>query len=127
MNIYVGNLSYNTTEEGLKGLFEQHGTVETARVITDKITGRSRGFGFISMPNDEEGAQAVEALNNFEYDGRALRVSQANNKEGGDAPHHGGPRSFGGGGYGRGGDRGGRGGDRGGRGGFGGRDRGPRY
>ncbi len=108
MNIYVGNLSYTTTEDGLKSLFEQHGTVDSVRVITDKITNKSRGFGFVSMPNDDEGARALEALNNFDYEGRALKVSQANNP--GENPNHsGGPRPYG---QGRpsGGDRGGRGG-----------------
>ena len=109
MNIYVGNLSYTTTEEGLKALFEQHGTVESVRVITDKITNKSRGFGFVSMPNDDEGARALEALNNFDYEGRALKVSQANNP--GENPNHsGGPRPYGQGRPGSGGDRGGRGG-----------------
>ena len=99
MNIYVGNLSYTTTEEGLKVLFEEHGTVDSVRVITDKITGKSRGFGFVSMNNDEEGNRAIQALNNFEYEGRTLTVSQANNP--GDRPHNeGGPRSYGQGGRG---------------------------
>ena len=111
MNIYVGNLSYTTTQDGLKELFEQHGTVESSRVITDKMTGRSRGFGFVMMPNDEEASRALQALNNFEFEGRMLKVSEANSpQEGGE--RHGGPR-----GGGRGGDRGG---DRGG-------SRGPRF
>ncbi len=112
MNIYVGNLSYTTTEDGLKTLFEAHGTVESSRIITDKITGKSRGFGFVSMTNDEEGNNAIQALNNFEYEGRTLTVSQANNP--GDRPHReGGPRHYGQGGRGgfsRGGGQGGRGG-----------------
>ena len=120
MNIYVGNLSYSTTEEGLKALFEAHGAVESVRIITDKITGKSRGFGFVSMTNDDEGTNAVQALNNFEYEGRTLTVSQANNP--GDRPRReGGPRSYGQGGgsrggFSRGGGQGGRGGrfDRGG-------------
>lgn len=118
MNIYVGNLSYSTTEEGLKVLFEAHGTVESVRIITDKITGKSRGFGFVSMTNDDEGTNAIQALNNFEYESRTLTVSQANNP--GDRPprREGGPRSYGqGGGGSRGGfSRGGsQGGGRGGR------------
>ncbi len=78
MNIYVGNLSYGATEEGVRGLFEAHGAVESVRIMTDKFTGKPRGFCFVSMPNDQEATQAIEALNNYELDGRALRVSQAN-------------------------------------------------
>jgi RNA recognition motif-containing protein len=81
MNIYVGNLPYTTTQESLQGLFEEHGTVESVRVITDKITNKSRGFAFVSMPNDDEGARAIQALNNFELEGRSLKVSQANNPQ----------------------------------------------
>lgn len=105
MNIYVGNLSYTTTQDTLKALFEQHGTVESVRVITDKMTGRSRGFGFVMMANDEEGARALQALNNFEFEGRMLKVSEANSpQEGGERS---GPRGGGRPGGDRGGDRGG--------------------
>lgn len=79
-NIYVGNLSYNSTDEGLRSLFEQYGEVDSARIITDRETGRSRGFGFVEM--DSEGADsAIEALNGFELDGRALRVNEARPRE----------------------------------------------
>ncbi len=102
MNIYVGNLSYNTDDVALRGAFEAYGTVASAQVITDRETGRSRGFGFVEMPNDEQARAAIAALNGQELDGRKLNVNEAR------------PRTDLGGG-GRGGDRGGRGGDRGGR------------
>lgn len=78
MNIYVGNLSYQATEEGIRGLFEQYGAVESVRVMSDKFTGKPRGFCFVSMVNDNEATAAIDALNNYEFEGRALRVSQAN-------------------------------------------------
>jgi RNA recognition motif-containing protein len=79
-NIYVGNLSYNSNEQGLSELFEQYGTVHSAKVIEDRETGRSRGFGFVEM--DAEGAAAaIEALNGAELDGRALRVNEARPRE----------------------------------------------
>ena len=81
MNIYVGNLSWNTDNRQLTDLFSQHGTVDTARVLTDRETGRSRGFGFVEMPNDDEARAAIEALNGFEYDGRALKVNEARPRE----------------------------------------------
>ncbi len=77
MKIYVGNLSYNTTEEGLRSKFEEFGAVEEAAVVTDRYTGRSRGFGFVTMPNDEEAKAAIEALNEKELDGRTLKVNEA--------------------------------------------------
>jgi RNA recognition motif-containing protein len=79
-NIYVGNLSFNTTEETMRGLFEQYGEVLSARVITDRMTGRSRGFGFVEMENDGADA-AIEALNGVEFEGRALRVNEARPRE----------------------------------------------
>ncbi|MGD8564447.1 MAG: RNA-binding protein [Desulfarculaceae bacterium] len=79
-NIYVGNLSYNSTEEDLRGLFEQYGDVQSAKVITDRDTGRSRGFGFVEMENDAADA-AINALNGSELDGRALRVNEARPRE----------------------------------------------
>lgn len=81
MNIYVGNLSWNTDNRQLTDLFSQHGTVDTARVLTDRETGRSRGFGFVEMPNDDEARAAIEALNGFEHDGRALKVNEARPRE----------------------------------------------
>ena len=79
-NVYVGNLSFDTTEEGLRSLFEQHGTVESAKIITDRDTGRSRGFGFVEM--DTAGADAaIGALNGTNLDGRDLRVNEAKPRE----------------------------------------------
>ena len=78
--IYVGNLSWNTENEGLESLFSQYGNVVSAKVITDRETGRSRGFGFIEMSNGDEAAAAIEALNNYEHDGRNLRVNEAEDK-----------------------------------------------
>ncbi len=95
MNIYVGNLSYNTTSDSLNQLFSEYGNVNSARVIMDRETGRSKGFGFVEMENDDDAKQALEALNNYDFDGRALRVNEAQPRE---------PRSYGGD---RGGNRGG--------------------
>lgn len=80
MNIFVGNLSYSTTEDGIRSFFEANGAVESVRVITDRETGRSRGFGFVEMPNDEEALAAIEAMNGQELDGRPLRVNEAKPK-----------------------------------------------
>ena len=123
MNIYVGNLAYDATEEQLQEMFAEFGQVESASVVLDRVTGRSRGFGFVQMPDDAEGTKAIEELNDKEINGRALRVSQARPKT--SRPRHdgGGGRGGGGrGGYGGGGG-GGRGGNRGGGGGGGGRGR----
>ncbi len=117
-NIYVGNLVWETTSDDLYQLFQQYGHVTKAQVITDRETGRSRGFGFVEMDNDAEAQKAIENLNNQPYKGRALTVNEARPREGG-----GGGRG-GGGGYGR--DRGGYGGGGYGGGGYGG-DRGRRY
>ncbi len=118
-NIYVGNLVWDATADDLLELFEQHGKVARAQVITDRETGRSRGFGFVEMESDAEAQKAIEALNNFDHKGRALTVNEAKPRE---------ERSGGGGGGGggRGASRGGYGGPRGGYGG-GGTDRGRRY
>lgn len=75
--LYVGGLSYGTTEETLKDTFSQAGTVETATVITDKMSGRSKGFGFVEMSSEEEAAKAIELLNGKELDGRTLTVNEA--------------------------------------------------
>lgn len=93
--IYVGNLSFNTENEGLEGLFSQYGSVVSARVITDRETGRSRGFGFVEMASADEASAAIEALNNAEFDGRNLRVNEAEEKP---KRSNGGGGSFGGGG-----------------------------
>ena len=109
--LYVGNLSYNTTGSDLEQLFAQYGTVQSAEVIADRETGRSKGFGFVQMGSDDEAQAAIAALNGQQHDGRNLTVNEAKPKE---------PRSGGGGGYGGGGGRGGYGGGRGGSGGGGG-------
>src|SRR6266478_6153269 len=112
--LYVGNLSYNTTGSDLEQLFGQHGTVQSAEVIADRETGRSKGFGFVQMGSDQEAQAAIAALNGQEHDGRQLTVNEAKPRE--DRPRGGG----GGGGYGYGGGgRGGRGGGGGGGGGGG--------
>ena len=80
IKIYVGNLSFNTNEDELKGLFEGYGAVESAKIITDQFTGRSRGFGFIEMENREEGLRAIEELDSKDLGGRALKVNEARPK-----------------------------------------------
>ncbi|HHS50541.1 MAG TPA: RNA-binding protein [candidate division Zixibacteria bacterium] len=77
MDIYVGNLSYDTTDDDLQGLFQQYGSVVSARVIVDKMSGRSRGFGFVEMPEQAEGEKAIEATNGMEFQGRTLRVNES--------------------------------------------------
>ena len=79
--LYVGNLSYSTTDQELQDLFAQHGTVQSANVVTDRYTGRSRGFGFVEMGSGEEAKQAIEALNGTEFQGRNLVVNEARPKE----------------------------------------------
>jgi RNA recognition motif-containing protein len=81
MNIYVGNLSWDTTESELQQLFEAHGKVDTVNVIKDKYTGRSRGFGFVEMPDDAEGQAAIQALDGTSLGGRDLRVNVAKPRE----------------------------------------------
>jgi len=77
MNIYVGNLSWEVTQEDLKEAFEAHGQVASANLITDKYTGKSRGFGFVEMPVDDEARAAMSALNGTELKGRELNVNEA--------------------------------------------------
>lgn len=87
INIYVGNLSFNSDESDLRGLFENYGSVDSAKIISDQFTGRSRGFGFVEMPNREEGLRAIEELDSKEFNGRALKVNEArprNRDRGGD-------------------------------------------
>jgi RNA recognition motif-containing protein len=119
VNIYVGNLAWGCTNDDLMQLFSQHGTVARAQVILDRETGRSRGFGFVEMPNEAEAKVAVEALNNFNFQGRPLTVNEARPREprpgGGGGGGYGGGGGGGGGGYG--GARGGGGGGYGSRGG----------
>jgi len=76
-NLYVGGISYNTTEDGLKEAFEKAGAVKSAKIITDKMTGRSRGFGFVEMETDEAASKAIEMWNEKELDGRKLSVNEA--------------------------------------------------
>ncbi|MDA3865842.1 MAG: RNA-binding protein [Salinivirgaceae bacterium] len=77
MNIYVGNLNYKVKEDDLKTVFEDYGQVESVKVITDKMSGRSKGFGFIEMQNDDEARTAIEALHESEYEGRKMIVNEA--------------------------------------------------
>ena len=77
MNIYISGLSYNVNDTDLNDLFKEYGEVSSARVITDRDTGRSRGFGFVEMPNEEEGQKAIEELNGAEYDSKVIAVSVA--------------------------------------------------
>jgi RNA recognition motif-containing protein len=77
MNIYVGNLNYKVKEDDLKTVFEDYGQVESVKVITDKMSGRSKGFGFIEMQNDDEARTAIEALHESEYDVRKMIVKEA--------------------------------------------------
>src|SRR5437764_1883887 len=111
--LYVGNLAYSVGDSELQQIFEAHGAVQSAQVIMDRDTGRSKGFGFVEMGSDQEAQAAISALNGKEVEGRALTVNEARPKT------EGGGRSGGGGGGGRGGYGGGGGGG-GGRGGYGG-------
>lgn len=79
-NIYVGNLPFSTNEAEVKALFEAHGTVNSVRLITDRDTGRQRGFGFVEM-DDGDGDKAIKALNGHEIDGRALKVNEARERQ----------------------------------------------
>ncbi len=118
--LYVGNLAYGVTDSDLQQMFEAHGTVQSAQVIMDRDTGRSKGFGFVEMGSDQEAQAAITALNGKEVDGRALTVNEARPKTdgGGRGGAGGGSRGgYGGGGGGRGGSGGGGGGGYGGGGG----------
>lgn len=77
MNIYIGNLSFSTSEESLKKLFDEFGNVETAKLIKDNFTGRSKGFGFVEMPDNSEADKAIKALNGKLIDGKNIKVNQA--------------------------------------------------
>ena len=81
MNIYVSNLSFNVIDEDLKAFFEEYGEVSSARIITDKFSGRSRGFGFVEMPNDEEAKKAIAELDKGVVEGRAINVTEAKPRE----------------------------------------------
>lgn len=93
MNIYVGNLSFQTREEDLQALFEGYGEVTSVKIITDRVTGKSKGFAFVEMANDEEAQQAIQELNNKEFGSRSLKVNEARKRE------DSGPRGDGGGGF----------------------------
>ncbi|ANE50590.1 RNA recognition motif domain-containing protein [Flavisolibacter tropicus] len=122
MNIYVGNLSWNLKDQDLTDLFTPYGEVASAKIVLDKFTQRSKGFGFVEMPNDDQAQAAIAQLNGSEIDGRNLVVNESRPKEGGSTGGGGGfkKRSFGGGGGGfKKGGNGGGGGYRGGNGGGG--------
>jgi RNA recognition motif-containing protein len=108
--IYVGNLDYGVGDSDLEKMFAPHGTVQSAQVVMDRDTGRSKGFGFVEMGSEEEAQAAIAALNGKEIEGRTITVNEAR-------PREGGSRGGGGGGFGGGGRRGGGGGGGGGRGG----------
>jgi cold-inducible RNA-binding protein len=112
MKIYVGNLSFNTSESALRAAFEAHGAVASASLVMDRETGRPRGFGFVEMNDDNEAKAAMAALNGKEMDGRSLTVNEAKPREGGGGGGGGGGRGRGG--FGGGGGGGGRSGGRGG-------------
>src|SRR5579862_1273672 len=107
-NIYVGNLSFDATEDQVRSMFEQYGAVDRVSIVTDRDTGQSRGFAFVEMPDDDAAGKAMDALNGSNLSGRNLTVNEARPKTGGGG---GGPRREGGGGnrggYGRGGGGGG--------------------
>ena len=111
-NIFVGNLSFNTNEDELRQIFEGYGQVDRVSILTDRDTGRSRGFGFVEMASDEDGEKAIAALNGSQFGGRTINVNEARPK----SDRGGGGGGFGGGGGGGGGrgrgDRNGRGGGR---------------
>ncbi len=130
MDIYVGNLPYTATEEDVSGLFAAYGPVERVKIITDRETGRSKGFAFVTLGDQSQLNASIEALNGYDYQGRALRVNASEPKEakpggfrsggGGGGGGYGGERRGGGGGGGGGGGYGGGGGERRGGGGYGG-------
>ena len=103
MKIYVGNLSYNTTDSDLASAFEQYGQVESASVVIDRMTNRSRGFGFVEMPDSNEAREAIAGMEGKDLQGRNLKVSEARPKDGAS----GGGGGYRGGGGGGGGNRGG--------------------
>ena len=98
MDIYVGNLPYSATEEDVTGLFASYGPVERVKIITDRETGRSKGFAFVTLGDQSQLNAAIEALNGYDYQGRALRVNASEPKEAGSGGF-GGERRGGGGGY----------------------------
>jgi cold-inducible RNA-binding protein len=119
-NIFVGNLSFGTTEQDIRSLFEAHGSVDRVNIVTDRDSGQPRGFAFVEMTNDAEGDRAIDAVNGKEVGGRALNVNEARPKGAGGAGGGGGGRGRGFGGGGGGGRGSGGGGGRGNSGGGGG-------
>ena len=107
MKLYVGNLTYEVNDAGLEQMFAPHGSVKSAQVIMDRDTGRSKGFGFVEMTNDNEARAAIAALNGQQVEGRSLTVNEARPKEnrGGGGGYGGGGGRSSGGGYGGGGQR----------------------
>jgi RNA recognition motif-containing protein len=105
MKLFVGNIAYASSEESLRALFSQYASLRSVKIATDRETGRSRGFGFVELDNDDEAREAIEAINGQNLDGKTLNVNEAR-------PREDRPRSGGGGGFGGGGGGGGRGGDR---------------
>lgn len=99
MNIFVAKLNFDTQEDDLRGAFEEFGEVDSVKIIMDKFTGRSKGYGFVEMPNDDEALSAIDALNDTELDGRTIVVKKAKPRE--DRRGGGGHRRGGGGGYNR--------------------------
>ena len=89
-NVFVGNMSFETTESSIRSIFEPFGEITRVNLITDRDTGRARGFGFVEMSNDEEAAKAIAALNGTQMDGRALNVNEAKPKAAGNSPRGGG-------------------------------------
>ena len=81
MNIYAGNLSWNLKDQDLQNLFAEHGEVSSAKIVTDKFTGRSKGFGFVEMPDDSQAMAAINGLNETELDGRTIVVKKAEPRE----------------------------------------------
>jgi RNA recognition motif-containing protein len=100
-NIFVGNLSFGATEDALRSMFEAYGQVDRVNLVTDRETGRARGFAFVEMSNDAEAQKAIAALNGRELDGRALNINEARPKEDRAGGGGGGYRGGGGGGGGR--------------------------
>ncbi len=100
MNIYVGNLSYDTDEHSLRKVFEKYGSVDSVNIIFDKFSGRSKGFGFIEMPDNSEAQKAIDELDGQDLDGRNIKVNQAKPREERGGGHRGGGGNRGGGGYG---------------------------
>lgn len=98
MNIYVGNLSWNLKDQDLSNLFSSHGEVSSAKIVTDKFTNRSKGFGFVEMPNDDQAQAAIAALNGTEVDGRNIVVNESRPKQEGGGGGGFRKKSFGGGG-----------------------------